>query len=381
MGNPSMLKKSFYHILSVTIFTLLLFFQTTISFAQNNYLVSKKRQLDQLQVKIKSLEQKLRQSANKNKFLENELTETNKQIDAYYLKIKTIQKDIDAKKQEIASLKILIQKLNTKLEKTQKQIAKYIVEQYKAHDTTKLKLILNQKNIDKGENILIYYKYLLAANKKLLNEFKSNQEELNNKNSELNNSLKQLQNLQTQWNNVLNKLQADKKYKTTVINKLSLNINKSKKTLQDYRQNQINLTKLINNLTKQSVLQTKSSVMQMQGKLPKPINVAPSQIKRMNQGLVFYAPEGRVVHAVSPGKVVFADWLNGYGLLIIIDHGWGVMSLYANNLQLLKRSGQVVTSGEKIAKIGHSGVLQENGLYFEIRHHGKAMPPEKWLHQ
>lgn len=366
-------------ILIISISVLLIFAQSS-SFSQNNVLNDKKRQLDQLQIKIKALENKLKQSADKNKLLENELTETSKQIDTYNIKIQKIQKSIDAKEQEISAFKVQIQELNTKLENTQKQIAKFIVEQYKTHDTTKLKLLLNQQNIDKAQSTLVYYKYLLAANKKLLSEFKLIQKELYNKNIKLNTELENLQNLKNQFNNFLNKLHENKKYKKNVIKQLSMNINKGQKTLHDYRQNQINLSKLINNLTRQSVLQTKSSVMQMQGKLPKPINVDPSQIKKMNQGLVFYADEGKFVHSISPGKVVFADWLNGYGLLIIIDHGWGVMSLYANNLQLLKQTGETVTSGEKIAKVGHSGVLQKNGLYFEIRHHGKAMPPEKWLH-
>lgn len=367
---------------SIVIIIICMFLSVTkLAYAESNNLTDKKKQLDRLQVKIKTLENKLRQSTNRNKLLENELSDTSKQINTYASKIKNIQTAIDVKEQEISTFKIEIQELNTKLEKTQQKIAKYLVEQYKSHDSTKLKILLSQKNINNAENILIYYKYLLAANKKLLSEFKINQEELNSKNVKLNNELTQLNNLKNEWHNALNKLQGNKKYKIALIKELSQNINKGQKTLNDYRQNQINLTRLIHNLTTKSVLQTKNSVMQMQGKLPKPINVSPEKIKRMNQGLVFYASEGKNVHSVSPGKVVFADWLNGYGLLIIVDHGWGVMSLYANNLQLLKRTGETVVSGEKIAKIGHSGILHENGLYFEIRHHGKAMPPEKWLHQ
>lgn len=352
-----------------------------LSSAQNNTLQDKKRQLDQLQVKIKALEKNLKLATNKNALLEKELVKTSSQINEYNAKIKQIQNNLEAKETEIATLQTQIQEITAKLNIAQKQIARYIVEQYKTHDTTKIKILLTQKNVEKTEKILTYYKYLLAANKKLIYQFKLNSEALNDKNQQLQKELLKLQNIKENLYVFLNKLQENKKYKSTLIKQLSLNINKDNQTLRDYRQNQNNLSKLINNLTKQSVLQTKNSVMQMQGKLPKPINVDPSQIKRMHQGLVFYAPEGKIVHAVSIGKVVFADWLNGYGLLIILDHGWGVMSLYANNLQLLKHTGETVISGEKIAKIGHSGVLQENGLYFEIRHHGKAMPPEKWLHQ
>ncbi len=372
-------KNYIYRITMTIIFTYIL--QTPYSFAQNSEINKTKHQLNQLEIKIKTLEKKLKRSKDKHVFLENELAKTSKQIEWYYLKIKKIQINIDSKEQEIEELKNIIQALNIKLENTQQKISKYLIEQYKTHDTTQLKLIVNQKNIYKADKLLMYYKYLLAANKNLLSEFKATQEELTNKNIKLNNELQQLQSLKTNWHKYLKKLHDDKKYQTTLIKRLSLDIHKKQQTLQDYRQNQINLSKLVNNLTQNSVLQTQHPFNHMKGKLIKPVKVDSSKIKAMNQGLIFYAPEGQPVNTIYPGKVVFADWLNGYGLLIIIDHGWGFMSLYANNLQLLKRVGDNVNAEEKIAKIGHSGVLPENGLYFEIRHHGKAMPSEKWLHQ
>lgn len=99
----------------------------------------------------------------------------------------------------------------------------------------------------------------------------------------------------------------------------------------------------------------------------------------MNQGLIFFANEGMPVNAVSTGKVVFSDWLKGYGLLLIIDHGQGFMTLYAHNQSLFKQKGDNVQRGEQIATVGHSGGIKQNGLYFEIRQRGKAVPPLKWL--
>lgn len=350
------------------------------SLAQPSEIFKKKHQLNQLQVKIKQLETKLKKSNHRNKLLENELSKTNTEIASLYNKTNNIQAKINTKEQEIAELTTEITQLNNKLSTTQQQIAQYLTAHYKTYDITQLKLILAQKNLQKTENLLIYYKYLIAANQKLLKNFRLDQATLKTKNIQLNQELQNLQILHQKSTQYLQKLNNNKKYQLAVIKKLSLDINKNQKTLHDYRQNEINLSKLINNLTKQSVLQTKNSVVQMRGKLPKPLQIDASQIKKFRQGLVFYAPEGQEVQAISPGKVVFADWLNGYGLLMIIDHGWGVMSLYGNNLQLLKHVGDNVNIGDKISKIGHSGVLPENGLYFEIRHHGKAMPPEKWLH-
>ena len=95
-------------------------------------------------------------------------------------------------------------------------------------------------------------------------------------------------------------------------------------------------------------------------------------------GIVIKAPEGRNVHAVARGRVAYADWLRGYGLLLIIDHGDGYMSLYGHNQSLFKETGDWVEAGEEIASVGNSGGQQQSGLYFEIRHNGKPTNPGKW---
>jgi septal ring factor EnvC (AmiA/AmiB activator) len=96
------------------------------------------------------------------------------------------------------------------------------------------------------------------------------------------------------------------------------------------------------------------------------------------QGAQIEAAEGTEVRAIHHGRVVFADWFRGQGLLIIIDHGDGYMSLYSHNKSLLRETGDWVTVGEPIATIGNSGGLSEYGLYFEIRHRGKASNPARW---
>ncbi|MBS0575546.1 MAG: peptidoglycan DD-metalloendopeptidase family protein [Proteobacteria bacterium] len=98
-----------------------------------------------------------------------------------------------------------------------------------------------------------------------------------------------------------------------------------------------------------------------------------------NHGLLIAGSAGEEVHAVADGRVAFADWLKGYGLLLIVDHGHGVMSLYANNDALLKNSGDVVRAGEAVATVGSSGGQGRNALYFEIRQNGKAVDPRLWL--
>lgn len=124
----------------------------------------------------------------------------------------------------------------------------------------------------------------------------------------------------------------------------------------------------------------------LQGALPRPVQ-GPIRARFGTErpdggkwrGLLIQAPEGTAVRAVAPGTVVYADWLRGFGNLIIVDHGNQYLSVYAYNQSLLKRVGQTVSAGEPIATVGSTGGQVESGLYFEIRHRGAPQDPAKFL--
>ena len=97
------------------------------------------------------------------------------------------------------------------------------------------------------------------------------------------------------------------------------------------------------------------------------------------KGVFIRTGEGSEIHAIAAGRVVFSDWLRGFGNLIIVDHGGQYMSIYGNNQSLLKRVGDAVKGGETIASAGNSGGNEESGLYFELRHQGRAFDPATWV--
>lgn len=97
------------------------------------------------------------------------------------------------------------------------------------------------------------------------------------------------------------------------------------------------------------------------------------------KGLFIRSITGETVHAIADGRVVYADWLRGFGNLLILDHGEGYMSLYANNEGLLRQVGETVRSGDPVAQVGASGGHEESGLYFELRRDGKPFDPLKWV--
>lgn len=99
---------------------------------------------------------------------------------------------------------------------------------------------------------------------------------------------------------------------------------------------------------------------------------------RPSRGVLIRAEEGRAIRAVARGRVVFADWLNGVGLLLVIEHADGFLSLYGHNQSLYKEVGEWVETGERIATVGQSGGRARPGLYFEMRRNGKPVDPARW---
>ena len=123
------------------------------------------------------------------------------------------------------------------------------------------------------------------------------------------------------------------------------------------------------------------------GKLPWPVNgrllarfgdARGSDARAKWDGVMISASPGTQVHAVHGGRVVFADWLRGAGLLVILDHGNGYLSLYGHNQSLLKSAGDIVKAGEAISTVGDSGGQDSAGLYFAIRQQGRPTDPSQW---
>lgn len=100
---------------------------------------------------------------------------------------------------------------------------------------------------------------------------------------------------------------------------------------------------------------------------------------RRSDGVLVAAPAGTTVKAVADGQVVFADWMTGYGMILIIDHGNGYMSLYAHNDGLLRDAGDSVKRGDAVANVGRSGGQEQPALYFELRRNGQPVDPRGWL--
>jgi septal ring factor EnvC (AmiA/AmiB activator) len=134
-----------------------------------------------------------------------------------------------------------------------------------------------------------------------------------------------------------------------------------------------------------------SQFAQLRGHLPMPVSGevtgrfgAPRRVEGAGtapnwKGIFIRAPSGTGVHAVAAGQVVFADWLRGFGNLMVIDHGGGFLSVYGNNESLLRNVGDRVAVGDVVASVGNTGGIEQTGLYFELRFQGRPFDPLKWV--
>ncbi|MBL7479652.1 murein hydrolase activator EnvC family protein [Legionella bononiensis] len=335
--------------------------------------------LKQLDAQINNLRQTLATAHDKRGILDKELSGTEKQIGEGIHKLRSIQYDIKSKEQKIAELHAKAEQLNQQLATQQQLLASHVRARYQMGEYQPLKWILNQDDPYKISRILTYYQYIIKSRQELIDKIDETRINLSENKDKLHNELAENQKLQNELSQHQQQLEQNKRYHTTLIQSLNNEIQNKQHDLQEFQKDKANLSRLLKSLSQQSVVQSSKPFVQMRRKLPLPVQNVQRSLRRMNQGVTFFADEGAVVTAVYPGKVVFSDWLKGYGLLLIIDHGQGFMTLYAHNQSLFKHKGQTVRQNEQIASVGHSGGIKQNGLYFEIRLRGKAVPPLDWL--
>ena len=344
----------------------------------NRAVAQTKNQLQQLDHKMSQIKHHLNSAHDQQSRLTHELARTEKTILETRLQLKKIQGLMSTTQQQIATLQQQINTLTEQLHNQEALLAQHIRARHKMGQSEPVQWMLNQDSPDTINRLLTFHQYLLHSRQKAMDAVSKTQQTLIAKRTALHQELQTKEHLQQQLSQRQRAFDKDKRHRIALVKSLSDDIQNQQKKLLDVERNKKNLTRLLTTLVQKSVLQTKHPLSQMRRKLKTPVTTRQGT-QRINQGIVFFASEGSPVVSVAPGKIIFSDWLNGYGLLLIVDHGWGFMTLYANNRSLLKHKGAMVTQGEQIALVGHTGTLKQNGLYFEIRQRGKAVNPQEWM--
>lgn len=361
------------------IFCLLLVFFIHPTYASNLTMRQTQNQLKQIETQMSQLQRHINHTHDQQHLINQELAKTEKKIHEAQEKIKKNQHEVMNKQQQIVALAQQNRLLNDQLQQQQRLLAKHLLINYKTKNNSHFSALTPQEQRDAQTRLLVFNQYLIRARQKMITNMNTIKTALLRNQNKLDRDLATQKNLQQTLHKQQQHFDQDKQYRTQLIQSLNHDIQTQQNTLLACQRNKANLSKLLHELTRRSAILTQRPFTSMKKRYPMPVITNKNRIRKINQGIVFPANEGTPVSAIFPGKIVFADWLNGYGLLMIIDHGRGFMTLYANNRSLLKHKGDIVKQGDKIAFVGHSGTLKENGLYFEIRQRGKAVNPLEWM--
>jgi murein hydrolase activator len=255
-----------------------------------------------------------------------------------------------------------------------------------------LKLLLNQRDPGQTGRVLVYYQYFGRARASQIAAIHAHLDELAGLDAELAAEEQRLTMLEEQQRGEVAKLQSARERRGRALVSLETESKSRAKELERLKEQQGGLEKLVRELRRaleridKFPTDSKDAFARLRGKLAWP--VAGRLVASFGQtraggvkwdGVLLAGTQGTPVRAVYHGRVVYADWLSGLGLLTIIDHGDGYLSLYGHNERLYKEVGERVTAGDTIATLGDSGGRPRPELYFEIRKAGKPVDPRPWF--
>nr|WP_319535672.1 peptidoglycan DD-metalloendopeptidase family protein [uncultured Vibrio sp.] len=329
---------------------------------QKKALTSQEKQLNELQKSLKNQELGISSLEQEIKKTKAELTQADKNINSLEEKIALQEGQRQAQEEE---LKQLLQTY-------------YVTERAKANGH-----LLNQ-GVEE-DRISQYFQHLAKTRSKVIDEITQTTQKLEHNKNQLELEKEQIETLLKQQSEKRTALASTQSKRKQTLSKIQSSIKDDKRYLAELQRNETRLKAEIAKAAKRNAVPM-DGLSKQRGKLPWPINgrvlhnFGTRQTGQVNwKGMVLSANYGQQVKAVYPGTVVFAEYLRGYGLVVLLDHGKGDMTLYGYNQALTKKEGDRVTAGEVIALAGDTGGQDRASLYFEIRRNSEAQNPKAWL--
>ena len=385
------------------------------------------RQLEAARQDVAELKKLLEKLQQEKSGVQQQLKKTETEMGDLESQVKELQRELKGSEQEIQRLDQEKKKLQSARTEQQRLIAIQARAAYQSGRQEYVKLLLNQQNPEKFSRTLTYYDYLSQARLEQLAAFNETLRQLANVEQEINSHQAQLQAQKAGLDERHAKLAEARKERQQALAKLNRDFATRDQRLKARQQEQAELGRVLKTIEETLARQAREAeearkralaakqaeqarpgsqqpsqpsgplvtsgavyggpFASARGKLPWPVDgrlVARYGTPRGGDartkwdGVLIGAPAGSQVRAVHGGRVVFADWLRGAGLLVILDHGNGYLSLYGHNQNLLKSAGDVVKAGDPIATVGSSGGQETSALYFAIRQNGRPSDPAQW---
>jgi len=382
-----------------------LFFSGNFSLLANE----KTEKLNELQTHIEDVNQNITQIKIKRNNLSKQLGQIERQYGQIVSSLKSLAQKVDARRRRLKEINKEIKSRRKKLAIENHELNGQIKATYIMGKKEKLKLLLNQQDPALASRMMMYYHYLNKARLTKLIAVKDHIAVLAELGQEKLQEKQQLRKTSHLKKTQQTKLIITKNKRKRLLSSLNEDLSLKSEQLTQLKGNERQLRNLIVSLGQTNIDNPSDVIIEddkpqklkqsqkiatyknlglpfrkLKGKLPWPVKgkiVKKFGSKRVDgrwDGLLIAAKEGKNIRAVADGQVIYADWLRGYGLLVIINHGSGYMSLYAFNQSLNKKVGDKVTAGTVIASVGKSGGRSQAGLYFGIRYQGKSIDPVPW---
>lgn len=352
---------------------------------------ARQAQLKELRARIAQVQSRLDSEIQQRSKLQSNLRASEQQIGQLTKSLHNLNASVGQAQSRLDALQRQQAQKQLALAAQKDALAEQIRAAYMQGQDTQLQLLLNAQDPTTISRLLAYYEYVNAARAARIQAVRAELDALVRIDAQVQRQLLQLTQLRDQRTQALAKLQQSRAARQQALVQINASIKSGSQKLARMHSDARDLEHLLANLQ-----QTLSDIpvdleghhrfASLRGRLPWP--VAGRVIQHFGQSLaggrlqargdLIAAPLGTPVRAISYGRVVFADWLPHFGLLVIIDHGDGYMSIYAHNQNVYAQVGDWVQMGETIATLGDSGGQNQAALYFEIRYRNVALSPRDW---
>ncbi|HCB40252.1 MAG TPA: ATPase, partial [Gammaproteobacteria bacterium] len=339
---------------------------------------------------IQDLQKDIKRTQSRRSATEQALQKAEQAISDTRRKLREVNRSMTQSEAKLAELRRAQQDLNRAKEAQRAALKQDINAAYRAGRQEYVKLLLNQEQPDKMARLMKYYDYYHQARMARIQAFNQTLRDIKDNEISINEEVAELSTLKQALANEQQQLQAAKERRKQALAKLDSSLKNDASRVTSLKASQAELEEILHqvqatlsdlpsNVGKQPFAQLKGKLAwPSQGRVIKRFgNRRDSGALRWN-GVLIRTAEGSTVKAVHHGRVVFSDWMRGFGMLTIVDHGDGYLSLYGHNETLLKSPGDWVDGGEVIAYSGRSGGQEQASLYFEIRKNGKPENPSRW---
>ena len=349
----------------------------------------KERELEAVRERISALEQRMAQTNADRDRVTRELEEFERAIARQRRLLENIESERRRTARRLEALAADMAQREAELERESRELAAQVRAAYMSGGQERLKLMLNQENPASLGRLLAWFDYLNRRRADNIEAIKGRLEALGALNSELLAQRARRQQLAEQHQRQLVTLNAAEEGRRRLLAELDARLADESREIERLTAEAQTLERLVLELTTilaDYPIRSESPFAELRGKLTWP--VAGRLLHDYGQprsggirwnGVVLAAARGSEVRVVYHGRVVFADWLTGMGLLVIVDHGDDYLTLYGYNETLLTNPGDWLAPGDVIATVGNSGGRSTNGLYFELRHATRPIDPHTWV--